>query len=163
MVNERHNEQDVWKALAEVSDPEIPVLSVVDMKIISRVEVTGDNVSVEITPTFVGCPALEHIKDQIRLKLSTLGFEHIQVQANYSKPWSTDLLENDAREKLRAFGVAPPVTVQLDLSQALAEPVACPFCNSQKTHIESPFGPTLCKQIFYCDSCLQSFERFKPL
>ncbi len=163
MVTQHHTEQDVLNILKEISDPEIPVLSVIDMKIISRVEVNDNTVSVEITPTFVGCPALEHIKDQIRIKLTSMGFERVHVQTNYSKPWSTDLLDNQTKEKLRAFGVAPPVTVQLNLSQTLSEPVACPFCNSQQTHLESSFGPTLCKQIFYCDSCRQSFERFKPL
>ena len=163
MVTQHYTEQQVFDALAEISDPEIPVLSVVDMKIISHVEVHDNSVSVEITPTFVGCPALELIKDQIRSKLLSLGFEQVSVQTNFTKPWSTDLLDSQAKEKLRTFGIAPPVTVQLNLAQTLAEPVPCPFCNSQRTHLESSFGPTLCKQIFYCDSCRQSFERFKPL
>lgn len=163
MVNQTSNEELIWKALAEVVDPEIPVLSIVDMKIVSRVEVSAEGVLVEITPTFVGCPALEHIKNQIRLKLAEYGVEHVEVKTNFSRPWSTDLLDSTAKEKLRSFGVAPPGLIQINLERALAEPVACPFCNSKHTHIESSFGPTLCTQIFYCDSCRQSFERFKPL
>ena len=156
-------ETRVWDALEEVKDPEIPVLSIVEMKIVSLVRASGASARVEITPTFAGCPALGQMKDEIRKLLGEMGFTDVSVETNFTAPWSTDLLDQNVREKLRSFGIAPPVPVQIDLGRALAEPVACPYCASSVTHLESAFGPTLCKQIFYCDACLQSFERFKPL
>ncbi len=163
-MNRSLDDERVWEALASVKDPEIPVLSIVDMKIVSRVRASGTAVEVEITPTFAGCPALALMKDEIRKVLTEMGFTDVSVETNFTAPWSTDLLEPDAREKLRSFGIAPPPRpVQIDLGRALAEPVACPYCASAATHLESAFGATLCKQIFYCDACRQSFERFKPL
>ncbi|MGB2867070.1 MAG: 1,2-phenylacetyl-CoA epoxidase subunit PaaD [Bacteroidota bacterium] len=161
MVNNVHSIEEVWEALGEVSDPEIPVLSVLDMKIVRNVTLDGGTVSVEITPTFAGCPAMDQIQADIRAKLLEKGFTSVQVKKNLSGAWSSDMLDPVAREKLRTFGIAPPAPVHVDLSSALA--VLCPHCNSDRTHIESPFGPTLCRQIFYCDSCRQSFERFKTL
>ena len=164
MVRRTPDEDRVWDALAGVKDPEIPVLSIVEMKIVSLVRASGSSAEVEITPTFAGCPAIGHMKDEIRKVLTEMGFTDVRVETNFSAPWSTDLLEPGTREKLRSFGIAPPpATVQIDLGRALAEPVPCPYCASAVTHLESAFGATLCKQIFYCDSCRQSFERFKPL
>lgn len=163
MVTHSLEEERVWDALAEVVDPEIPVLSIVEMKIVSRVEVDGTSVSVEITPTFVGCPAIGLLKDQIRERLSRMGFAEVRVETNFSSPWTTDNLSAATKEKLRSFGIAPPGAVEIDLASALSRPVACPYCGAPETRVESAFGPTLCKQIFYCDSCRQSFERFKPL
>lgn len=157
------DETGVWQALDELHDPEIPVLSLVEMKIVRNVVIEDDSVKVEITPTFVGCPALEFIKDQIRAKMLERGFKDVEVKVNHSLPWSTDMLDHRVREKIRKFGIAPPPRVEVELSTALSAPVECPFCGSADTHLDSPFGPTLCKQIFYCDSCRQSFERFKPL
>jgi ring-1,2-phenylacetyl-CoA epoxidase subunit PaaD len=156
------NEALVWDALNEIQDPEIPVLSLVDLRIIRSVRVEGNGVLVHMTPTFLGCPALEYMKDEIRTKLLGLGFERVAVELQYSPSWSTDMLEDEAREKLRAFGVAPPEQ-RLALGAAHSRPVACPYCGSQDTRLDSPFGPTLCRQIFYCDGCKQSFERFKTI
>lgn len=157
-------EEQVWDALRDVQDPEIPVLSIVDLRIVRAVEVSDDTVKVVITPTFSGCPALDHMKEQIHEKLSGLGVQHIDVVVNRSLSWSTDLLDDSVKSKLRSFGVAPPPMKQENsLSVALSLPVECPFCSSSHTNLESPFGSTLCKQIFYCDNCRQSFERFKPL
>ena len=163
-VTARHiTEEQVWDALREVMDPEIPVLSLVDLHVVRSVEVQENKVKVVITPTFSGCPALDHMKGEIHEKLTELGVEHIDVVVNRSLSWSTDLLDDSAKSKLRSFGVAPPPTRQENLSITLSLPVECPFCGSSHTNLESPFGPTLCKQIFYCDNCRQSFERFKPL
>ena len=152
-----------WRVLSEISDPEIPVLSLVDLQIIRAVNVEGPTVSVDMTPTFLGCPALEYMKNEIREKLLSAGFERVDVVLKLSPAWSSDLLSEEAREKLRVFGVAPPEKRAATLAETLKKPVACPYCKSYDTRLESSFGPTLCKQIFYCDSCKQSFERFKTL
>jgi ring-1,2-phenylacetyl-CoA epoxidase subunit PaaD len=158
----RLDETAVWKELQAITDPEIPVLSLVDMKIIRNVSLTGKTVSVLISPTFVGCPALEQIKDEIRTKLSALGCDEVEIKTTYSPPWSTDMLDEKVREKLRSFGIAPPARTQ-EIPATLSVPSACPFCGSFHTHLESEFGATLCKQLFYCDDCRQSFERFKTI
>lgn len=156
-------EERAWKALGRVVDPEIPVLTILDMKLISRLAVDGTRVTVGFTPTFAGCPAIAMMKEEIGKVLREEGFLEVSVETDYATPWSTDLLEAGAKERLRAFGVAPPGPVEADLATSLARPVPCPMCGAQATHLESAFGPTLCKQIFYCDACRQSFERFKPL
>jgi ring-1,2-phenylacetyl-CoA epoxidase subunit PaaD len=163
MVTHAPAEERAWKALGRVVDPEIPALTILDMKLISRLEINGASVTVGFTPTFAGCPAIAMMKEQIVEVLRAEGFLEVSVETDYATPWSTDLLEPQAKEKLRAFGVAPPGAVEADLAAALARPVACPMCGAMATHLESAFGPTLCKQIFYCDACRQSFERFKPL
>ncbi len=153
----------IWHELAAISDPEIPVLSLVEMKVIRSVELTADGVKVMLSPTFVGCPAMEHMKAEIRARLSDLGIENVIIETSFSPPWSTDMLDDEVKEKLRAFGIAPPPKNDGELVAVLALPVACPFCHSTNTHLESAFGATLCKQIYYCDDCRQSFERFKPI
>jgi ring-1,2-phenylacetyl-CoA epoxidase subunit PaaD len=155
--------EDVMMALSEVKDPEIPVLSLLEMKIIRDVQIEGNAVKVRITPTFSGCPALDHMKMEVREKLQTMGFDEITLEIDRATPWSTDLLDENVKEKLRVFGVAPPPVRQTTLAATLSLPVECPFCGASNTNLESSFGPTLCRQIFYCDNCRQSFERFKPL
>ena len=158
----------IWEELGKITDPKIPVLSLVEMKIIRSVSVTDDGVNVVMSPTFVGCPALEHMKNEIRTRLARLGCERVSVETTFSPPWSTDMLDDEVKEKLRAFGIAPPPKngdelAPMGLVAVLSLPVACPFCNSKQTHLESAFGATLCKQLYYCDACRQSFERFKPI
>lgn len=164
--------QRVWEELSKVKDPEIPVLSLVEMKIIRRVEVNDATVTVVMTPTFVGCPALQLMKEEVRERLVGMGFKQVNVEISFSEAWSTELLDDAAREKLSVFGIAPPARLQSSgehqayqdrLSESLRQPVQCPFCHSEQTRLESFFGPTLCRQIFYCEQCSQSFERFKPL
>lgn len=152
------SERAVWQVLQDVKDPEIPVLSVVDMNIVTKVVVNGESVQVEITPTFSGCPAMDMIQTEIADRLRLLGFSDVVVTKNLTKSWSTDLLSDGAREKLRSFGIAPPSKgVQVTLN------VACPRCASTDTRLDSPFGSALCRQIFFCNNCKESFERFKHL
>lgn len=155
------DEQVVWRELEKITDPEIPVLSLVDMKIIRKVTIQDGAVTVLISPTFVGCPALEFIKDEIRARLAGIGCS-VEIQTTYSPPWSSDMLDEDVREKLRAFGIAPPAQTT-DIQATLTLPTACPFCGSLHTQMENEFGATLCRQIFYCDDCQQPFERFKTV
>ena len=152
----------VWRELAKITDPEIPILSLVDMKIIRNITIKHDAVSVTISPTFVGCPALEHIKSEIKTRLADIGCSAVEIQTTYTPPWSTDMLDETVREKLRAFGIAPPAQTT-EIEATLTIPTACPFCGSFDTHMEGEFGATLCKQLFYCDNCRESFERFKTI
>ena len=157
------SEEQVWDALRKISDPEIPVLSLVEMKVIRSVVVSDNEVKVVLSPTFVGCPALEHMKNEIRNQLGEMGCGKVTIETTLTPPWSTDMLDDEVKEKLRQFGIAPPPKYDGELVAVLQLPVACPFCSSTRTNLESAFGATLCKQIYYCDACRQSFERFKPI
>lgn len=156
-------EQRIWIALREVKDPEIPTLSLIDLNIIRGLRFDESSVTVLMTPTFSGCPALEQMKADVVRTLAALECGAIRVETVLSNAWSTDLLTNEAKEKLRAFGIAPPPVRRTTLRETLELPVLCPFCGSSKTDLESAFGATLCKQLYFCRECSQSFERFKPL
>ncbi len=156
-------ESAVWSELARIMDPEIPVLSLVAMKIIREVRVDGDGVTVLMAPTFVGCPALEYMKNEVRARLTAVGCSKVNIEMSFSPPWSTDMLDEETKEKLRVYGVAPPPEKEGDLVATLALPVACPHCASTSTRMQGAFGATLCKQMFVCNNCKQPFERFKPL
>lgn len=152
-------EQEIWDALADVPDPEIPVISVLDLGIIRSVERDAARVRVEVMPTFVACPALDLIRATIRERLA--GFAPlVEVVVTYAEPWTTERITPEGRRKLRTSGFAPPVPGDGD---APLLPVApeCPFCGSAHTAMENPFGPTLCRAIYYCHDCRQPFEQFK--
>ena len=156
------DESAIWREMEKITDPEIPVLSLVDMKIIRSVTLREGKATVVFSPTFVGCPALEYIKNEIREHLGAMGCTDVDIETTYSPPWSTEMLDENVREKLRAFGIAPPAR-SVQIAATLTIPATCPFCGSIHTHMENEFGATLCKQLFYCDDCRQSFERFKTI
>lgn len=165
----------VMEALRTVSDPEIPVVSVVDLGIVQRVDIDGDRVVVAITPTFSGCPALDVMRDDIRAAVLRTGAASVEVPIVLDPPWSSDRIAPEARERMRAIGLQPPPPVgdrfrpdpSLVLSAVAApddaQPVACPFCGSADTQVENPFGPTICRSLHYCRACQQPFEAFKAL
>lgn len=157
------NTPTIWSELEKIQDPEIPVLSLVEMKIIRSVNVEGDEVTVVMSPTFMGCPALEHMKDEVRSRLQALGCKQVNIEMTFSPPWSTDMLEENTLEKLRVYGIAPPPRIEPELTTTLGRPVHCPLCGSKQTRMHSNFGATLCKQMYVCESCKQPFERFKPI
>jgi ring-1,2-phenylacetyl-CoA epoxidase subunit PaaD len=156
----------VFEVLNEVMDPEVPVISVVELGIIRDVSVDGDRVSVTVTPTYSGCPAMHVIETDIRAALLSAGAKNVEVKTTYSPAWTTDWIGAEAREKLRAYGIAPPGTasqtelITLERRQA---PVACPFCGSSNTRLQSEFGSTACKAIHVCDACRQPFDEFKAI
>jgi ring-1,2-phenylacetyl-CoA epoxidase subunit PaaD len=159
MVTEAH----VWDALAEIPDPEIPVVSLVDLGVIRDVAVEDGSVRIEFTPTFLGCPALELMRDAMAARVRELGAEpHVQVVLDDS--WSTDKITPAGREKLRAAGFAPPAprssTNLVQLNRAVFR---CPYCGSTETRLENLFGPTPCRSLRYCTSCRQPFEQFKTI
>jgi len=153
----------VWAALEDVKDPEIPVVSVVEMGIVRDVALDGDAVIVTITPTFSGCPALAAMQAGIIERLTQMGIPRVEVRTVLSPPWTTEWIAEEAREKLRGFGLAPPPRHDGDFSVVLLDQVACPYCGSKDTSLRNSFGPTLCRAIFYCNHCQQPFEQFKPL
>jgi ring-1,2-phenylacetyl-CoA epoxidase subunit PaaD len=156
---------DVWRAFAEIPDPEIPVVSLVDLGVIRSVDVRGGHVEVEFTPTFLGCPALEVMKRALEAKVAELGAEP-EVRVVQDDSWSTDKITPAGREKLRAAGFAPPAprnAAAPHLVQLRANVFRCPYCNSTQTRLENIFGPTPCRSLRYCESCRQPFEQFKTI
>jgi ring-1,2-phenylacetyl-CoA epoxidase subunit PaaD len=160
-------EQQVWEALAEIPDPEIPVISLVDLGVVRDVDVdlTRGRVHVSFTPTFLGCPALEVMRDAIAERIDALGAEP-DVEVLSDDSWSTDRITPEGREKLRAHGFAPPAPRQVggpQLVQLQSNGFRCPYCDSKDTALENIFGPTPCRSLRYCRSCKQPFEQFKTI
>ena len=157
--------EQVWAALAELADPEIPVISLVDLGVVRRVDVKGEHVHVEFTPTFLGCPALEVMRARMAAKIEELGGEP-DVEVVTDDSWSTDRITPEGREKLRAAGFAPPAPREAGapkLVQLRSSVFRCPYCGSTETNLENIFGPTPCRSIRYCTSCRQPFEQFKTI
>jgi ring-1,2-phenylacetyl-CoA epoxidase subunit PaaD len=155
----------VWAALDEIADPEIPVISLVELGVVRDVAVEGDRVHVSLTPTFLGCPALEAMQRALELKITELGGDP-EVEVVRGDAWSTDRITPAGREKLRAAGFAPPPPREASaprLTQLQAKAFRCPYCGSTETSLENLFGPTPCRSIRYCDSCRQPFEQFKTI
>jgi ring-1,2-phenylacetyl-CoA epoxidase subunit PaaD len=157
----------VMEVLATVPDPEVPAISVVDLGIVRQVEVGADGaVSVTITPTYSGCPAMHEIEKDIRSALAAEGVPRVEMRTVLSPAWTTDWIGPEAREKLRAYGIAPPGRAEpgglITLTRART-PVACPFCGSKETELRSEFGSTACKAIHVCRSCRQPFDEFKAI
>lgn len=157
--------EKILEALQAVRDPEIPTISVVDMGIITGVEIASeDQVTVRMTPTFVGCPAIEVMRNDVEHAVRGLGVDVVEVVVNFDIPWSTNRLTEKGRAALLQHGLAPPEHYDdLTLELEVLNNVACPYCGSRKTTLKSPFGPTLCRSLHYCNSCLQAFEGFKPV
>lgn len=154
----------VWQALAQVPDPEIPVINVVEMGIVRDVQVEGGKVVVTMTPTFSGCPALHVIRENLEQAVRGLGFGEVEVRTVLFPPWSTDSITPEARAKLERYGIAPPRPAgEVGLIELELEPVRCPRCGSLDTSVKNTFGPTLCKSIHVCNACREPFESFKTL
>ena len=158
------SEAQIWQALEVVKDPEIPTLSMVDMGIITKVEIRGESdVFVEMTPTFSGCPAIKMMEGMVAERLKEIGIEKVEVVTTFDKPWDSNKLTERGLMCLKKHGLAPPPKHNGEITQELLEHVACPFCGSKNTEPNSPFGPTLCRSLHYCNNCLQAFEQFKPV
>lgn len=154
-------EARIWSALAEVPDPELPLVSVVDLGLIGRVSADPARIHVELLPTFVGCHALEVMQAAIADRLAGLATV-VEVEAVFDPPWTSDRITPEGRRRLRTMGVAPPGAGGASLI-SLDAPVACPHCGSSRTRLENAFGPTQCRTIRYCPDCRQPFEAFKPV
>jgi ring-1,2-phenylacetyl-CoA epoxidase subunit PaaD len=157
-------EQQIREAIYEVRDPEIPTLSVIDMGIITGIEVNDDgSVNVTMTPTFVGCPAIDVMRADVEAAVRNLGVSNVSVTVNFTTPWSTNLLTEKGKKALLKHGLAPPDPFHMELELDVLHSVKCPHCDSMNTELKSPFGPTLCRSLHYCHDCLQAFEGFKPI
>jgi ring-1,2-phenylacetyl-CoA epoxidase subunit PaaD len=159
-------EKEIWSALEEVMDPEIPTISMVDLGIITGVQVWdgGNSVKVNMTPTFSGCPALRVMEDMVKERLVKMDIPNIEVETTFDVAWTTERITEKGKQALLKHGLAPPEQKKdgyIELS--VLNDVACPYCGSRNTTLKSPFGPTLCRALHYCNNCLQAFEQFKPV
>jgi ring-1,2-phenylacetyl-CoA epoxidase subunit PaaD len=158
----------IWDALAAVRDPEIPPISITDLGIVERVVVTDDAVEVELLPTFVGCPALDVIRDEAEMAVRrAVGGRMVAVRFVFKPPWTSDRITPAGREALRTYGLTPPGEratpfVPLASLRRTETAATCPFCGSDDTVVESSFGPTLCRSTHFCRACRNPFESFKP-
>lgn len=164
-------ERRAWDELAKISDPEIPAISLVDLGVIGSVDVSPERVRVELLPTFVGCPAIDVMRETIVDRLGALDLApSVEVVLSFTPPWTSERITPTGRERLRASGFAPPVmgppaatTPGIgSLEELTVLPIAeCPYCGSRNTTLDNPFGPTLCRAIYHCEDCRQPFEQMK--
>ncbi|PSO17928.1 1,2-phenylacetyl-CoA epoxidase subunit PaaD [Bradyrhizobium sp. MOS003] len=150
-----------WDAAASVVDPEIPVLTIADLGVLREVAVDGDHVEVAITPTYSGCPAMNMIALEIEVALERAGFRGSKVRTVLSPAWTTDWMSDEGRQKLRAYGIAPPQASSSRRALFGEQVVACPQCGSENTELLSEFGSTSCKALWRCKSCREPFDYFK--
>ncbi|HWA07345.1 MAG TPA: 1,2-phenylacetyl-CoA epoxidase subunit PaaD [Ignavibacteria bacterium] len=156
--------EDILEALQDVKDPEIPTISVVDLGIITGVEIDDDNfVKVTMTPTFSGCPALKIMENMVKERIEIMNISGVEVTTNFDTPWSTNMITPKGIEGLKKHGLAPPEKHNGMVQIEILEKVKCPHCGSRNTTLKTPFGPTLCRSMHYCNECLNAFEQFKPV
>ena len=170
MTTHQIDKKTIYSYLEEVKDPEVPVLSILDLGIVRNIEMFPDSplgdrgIEVVITPTYSGCPAMDVISMNIRIMLSTLGFKNIKIKQSLSPAWTTDWMSEEGKRKLKEYGIAPPNPKQQvcnDKLFAADEAVQCPHCDSWHTHRVSEFGSTACKALYVCDDCKEPFDYFK--
>lgn len=153
--------RDILTALHEVKDPEIPVISVVDLGIITDVQVKENSARVTMSPTFVGCPAIDYMRNQIKAKVEELGIEKVEVLIDREHKWSTNDISEKGKQLLKEFRLAPPTAITDEIGLEILQ-ASCPHCGSKNTSLNSPFGSTLCRALYLCNDCKLSFEQFKP-
>jgi ring-1,2-phenylacetyl-CoA epoxidase subunit PaaD len=157
------NKEEIFSLLSQIPDPEIPVINIKELGVLRKVEVKGDEVIIDITPTYSGCPAMKMIEDDIVAKLKEAGITKVKVNMVYSPAWTTDWLTEEAKEKLRKYGIAPPEHSTIDKSSITGKPknLKCPRCGSSHVEMVSQFGSTACKALYKCLDCLEPFDYFK--
>lgn len=158
-----YSEKEIFDFLKEIPDPEIPVISIVELGVVRKVKNTPEGVEVDITPTYSGCPAMKQMEDDVISLLHAKGIDEVKVNMVYTPAWTTDWLSAEAREKLRKYGIAPPEENTTDKSFLTGKPkqVKCPRCGSLHTEMVSQFGSTACKALYKCKDCLEPFDYFK--
>ena len=155
---------EVLTWLEEVKDPEIPVLSLVDLGVITEITFNEEVLHIEMTPTFTGCPALDMMKEEILAVVHRHGIEKAEISVTYKEPWTSDKISEKGRAALKQFGLAPPAYSSVVISDLdILEHAHCPRCDGTHTELKNAFGPTLCRSIHYCLDCREAFEQFKPL
>jgi ring-1,2-phenylacetyl-CoA epoxidase subunit PaaD len=162
----RFTRDDIWTYLEEVKDPEVPVLSVVELGIVRDLRVAEQGVTVVITPTYSGCPAMHVIEQDIISGLEAHGVSPVRIETVFSPAWTSDWISREAKAKLEAYGIAAPGRASDDgglVTLTRRAAVACPYCKSTRTTLKSEFGSTACKSINFCNDCKQPFEQFKAI
>lgn len=157
------DKQELWEILDQVMDPEIPVLSLVDLGVVRDVELADGIPLVTITPTYSGCPAMKVMEEEIEAVLQGAGFESCKIETVLSPAWTTDWITEKGRKELQDYGIAPPEQATSDKSALLGHPkeVTCPRCKSRETKMLSQFGSTPCKALYQCNDCKEPFDYFK--
>ena len=156
-TNSTLSESEIWKYLEEVYDPEVPVLTVIDLGIVRKVQIGDNAVKVVITPTYSGCPAMNVIEQDINAKLTEKGIRNFTIETVLSPAWTTEWMSEEGKAKLREYGIAPPTSGSL----GTGSPKECPNCGSEDTKLKSEFGSTACKALYVCQSCREPFDYFK--
>ena len=156
-------EQEILEALQEVKDPEIPVISIVDLGMITGVEVNDSHAKVTMTPTFVGCPAIQFMRNKVKLAVEQLGYKDVEVIVDHSTTWTSNRISERGLQQLQEFRLSPPPRIDGDVTAEDLSYAKCPHCGSVNTTLRSPFGPTLCRALHFCYDCKQAFEQFKPV
>ncbi|MBN8703875.1 MAG: phenylacetate-CoA oxygenase subunit PaaJ [Bacteroidetes bacterium] len=155
--------EKIKKILAEIPDPEIPVITIEELGIVRNIELVDGTVNIQITPTYSGCPAMKEIEVDIKKKLQDSGFSKVNIEMIYHPAWTTDWITDAAKEKLRKYGIAPPAHSTVDKGALLGKPkiIACPQCASKNVEMISQFGSTACKALYKCLDCREPFDYFK--
>ena len=164
---ENITKETIWNLLKEIPDPEVPAINIVELGVVREVIIHDDSLEIIITPTYSGCPAMKMIEEDIISTLKENGFENIKIKTIFSPPWTTDWMTDETKAKLKSYGIAPPDKLSKEeLFPFLSEKkkiLSCPYCNSENTVLQSQFGSTACKALYYCNNCQQPFEHFKCL
>ena len=155
--------EQILEYLDEVKDPEIPVLSLVDLGVITEIDINEHRVRVNMTPTFVGCPAIDYMKQDVIDVLNSYGIDNVDVNVTFDTQWNSNMITEKGRVALKKFGLSPPPKHNMIVDIDILERAECPNCGSTDSVLKTPFGPTACRSIHYCNSCSETFEQFKPL
>ena len=157
------SKEKIFELISEIPDPEIPVITIAELGVIRDVIIDNENVEIKITPTYSGCPAMQQMEDDIKTVLKQNGISNLKVTTVYSPAWTTDWIPEEAKEKLRKYGIAPPEKTTQDKSWLTGKSkiILCPRCKSKNTKLISQFGSTACKAIYQCQDCLEPFDYFK--
>lgn len=153
----------IFEWLEEVKDPEIPVISLVDLGVITDIEIFENKVIVKMTPTFAGCPAMDYMQKDVVEVLKSKGINEVETHVSFETQWNSNLISEKGRVALKKFGLAPPRKHNMVIDIDILEHTPCPYCDSTDTELKTPFGTTLCRSMHYCNNCKQAFEQFKPI
>ena len=156
-----HTTEQLWQLLSEVPDPEVPVLSIADLGVLRKVEVINSKAIITITPTYSGCPAMDMISMGIRMALLENGISNFEIKTVLSPAWTTDWMSEAGKQKLKEFGIAPPIGKSFDPQFLEDVVVPCPHCGSESTNLVSEFSSTACKAFYVCNECKEPFDHFK--
>ena len=160
-ISKEETEKKIWDILETIYDPEIPVLSILDLGIVRDVKSQDETIEVVITPTYSGCPAMDVISMNIRMALIKEGFTFIKISQQLSPAWTTDWMTQSGKDKLKSYGIAPPAAKTFDKNYLETLVVECPLCHSKNTRLVSQFGSTSCKALYQCNDCKEPFDYFK--